>query len=47
MITAIFVKRGKDLTEGIGIKSAISMSKTRNKTARIKNRKEKGIRAEL
>jgi hypothetical protein len=32
---------------GIGISKAISISKTKNKTARMKNRKEKGIRAEL
>jgi len=33
--------------EGMGNNSAISISNTRNRTARIKNRIEKGIRAEL
>lgn len=32
---------------GIGISKAISISKTKNKTARMKNRREKGMRAEL
>ena len=31
---------------GVGIKSAISMSNTRKMTARMKNRREKGMRAE-
>lgn len=33
--------------DGIGRRSAISISKTKNRTARIKNRMENGIRAEL
>ena len=37
----------KNSIDGIGNKSAISISKTRNRTAKIKNRKENGIRAEL
>jgi len=41
------VSRRRKLIEGIGIKSAISISNTKKSTARIKNRREKGIRAEL
>jgi len=37
----------RNLIDGIGINKAISISNTRNRTARIKNRKENGIRAEL
>ena len=36
-----------DVDDGMGISSAISMSNTRNSTAKMKNRKENGIRAEL
>lgn len=35
----------KNKERGIGIKSTISMSNTKNKTARRKNRREKGRRA--
>lgn len=45
--TVNFVSVSNVVIEGIGIKRAISISKTRNNTARIKNRREKGIRAEL
>lgn len=37
----------KNLIDGIGIRRAISISNTKNKTAKIKNRNENGIRAEL
>lgn len=37
----------KNLIDGIGISKAISISNTKNRTAKIKNRKENGIRAEL
>lgn len=37
----------KNLIDGIGINKAISISNTKNRTAKIKNRKENGIRAEL
>lgn len=33
--------------EGVGINKAISMSNTKNNTAKIKNRSENGMRAEL
>ena len=35
----------KNIERGIGIKSTISMSNTRNRTARRKKRREKGRRA--
>jgi len=47
IITVIFINNETDLLEGTGINKAISISKTRNKTAKIKNRSENGIRAEL
>lgn len=47
VIMIILISKVKLLMEGTGSKRAISMSKIRNKTAKIKNRSEKGIRAEL
>lgn len=47
IITAIFVLRGIISIDGTGIKRAISMSNTRKITAKIKNWRENGIRAEL
>lgn len=47
IIIVIFVSNNNVNIVGIGIKSAISMSNTRNNTAKIKNRNENGIRAEL
>lgn len=37
---------GTRVKEGTGMRSAISISKIRKITARIKNRREKGIRAD-
>jgi len=45
--TVNFVPQDKMDIEGIGINKAISISNTKNNTAKIKNRSEKGIRAEL
>ena len=47
IITASFVEDEMCSKEGIGIKSAISMSNTKNSTAKMKNRNENGMRALL